>query len=174
LFFIQFFLLNEHFHLKTEFCRGRRLAVSAAEREFSCILMINDSRSDTEGMASTKNRCGQLVLIFLLFTPSAFADGQATFHIQGIDPDVPVEQMKQPGVVVHPARSETEWKLPSIEEREKSFAAAHLTDHLVGWDNLDRDLLFLRAHQLPVDELIRLYSSQLPANNLKLLAKKGE
>ena len=115
-----------------------------------------------------------VIFVGLIFSQLAFAGSDAstaTFHIQQIDKDVPVEQFAGPGITVHKAdekRSDV-WSLPRVETRDKAFSGAGLSEDLKSWDQLDRDMLFLRARASDPNALASAYP-KISKKKLRALA----
>ncbi len=94
------------------------------------------------------------------------------YHVQSMDPYIPVQEMKKPGVQIHTAgEANGEWTLPTVEKRDGYFKKAHLDQEIEAWDHMDRDLLILRAHKISSKELAKQYP-KLPAKKLAALVKE--
>ena len=108
----------------------------------------------------------KLRFFLILLGASNFVFADPVYHIQQMDKDVPVDRLAGPGVKIHkldPA-APGGWSLPSVEERETAFSRADLRSDIADWDQLDRDMLYLRARSMTLEVL----SSQYP----KLIKEK--
>ena len=114
-----------------------------------------------------------LPILFLMSVaaPTWADDAKPTFHVQQVDKDFPVEQFAAPGIQVHKADEDKPgaWNLPQVEARDKAFSQAGLTDDLKSWDQLDRDMLFLRARESGENGLVETYP-KLSKKKLRALA----
>lgn len=99
----------------------------------------------------------------------------AAVHVQQINPNFDVSKMKKPGVEVHTVSAPAKEPLPAIKNREAVFAKAGFTEaELKSMDELDRDMLYLRAQQKPANELEKMYPKLKKEKlfELKILASK--
>lgn len=80
-------------------------------------------------------------------------------HVQQLDPTLPMENFKGKNVKVHNVQEldKNSLNLPSRAEREKLFKASDLTTQVASWDEMDRDLLVVRARDYPIDRLVSSY-----------------
>ena len=100
-----------------------------------------------------------VLIASVLFSLPSTSRADDSFHIQQVDKDFPVEQFAGAGITVHKADEEKpgDWNLPQVEVRDKAFSQAGLTDDVKSWDQLDRDMLFLRARASTGDSLAESY-----------------
>lgn len=106
-------------------------------------------------------------------TPAPTQSPDAQFHIQQIDPNVDINKMAGPNVKLHTIDELTNksGKLPPVEVRDAAIAHAGLTDDVKAWDELDKDILYLRARNFDCDRLKRSYPKLAPG---KLSALQSE
>jgi len=66
--------------------------------------------------------------------------------------------------------------VPDIDARNVIFGEAGLSKdiNLAGFDELDRDLLFMNAAKLSVEKLIKMYQSQFESLSLQTLSKRAK
>jgi hypothetical protein len=87
-------------------------------------------------------------------------DTPGQYHVQSLDPNLDASSMGGPNVVVHPAptpKQNPDALLPSTETRDKAFKQVGIADELAGWDQLDRDQLYLRAQHMKQDRVLGYY-----------------
>jgi hypothetical protein len=121
-----------------------------------------------------------LLLCALGLCQLSFADDSSTPQIRQVDPNVPVDQMAAPGVHIQHATDPEEggYHLPLPIVRDQAFEKAGIRGEIASWDQLDRDMLYLRARDMKLPEVLKRYpslpSAKLTAlsNNLKLKASK--
>ena len=81
-------------------------------------------------------------------------------------PDYDVSGLKSPDVEIHSYKKSNGASV-NREEREDAIAQAGLKDAVKSWDELDRDVLYLRAQNLPFEKL----TAQYPRINKTALKK---
>ena len=109
--------------------------------QFIFILISTSVLSAHQSMADQGNTAGQ-------------------YHVQSLDPNLDVSPMAAPNVVVHQAKApkqDPNSLLPSTETRDKAFRQVGIADELAGWDQLDRDQLYLRARHMKEDRVLGYY-----------------
>jgi len=113
-------------------------------------------------MSETKHfRLISLTFIAVFWTTTASA-GQPIYHVQQVDPNFDVGAMAGPGVQIHRIPKSA---LPSIETRDRVIHEAGLQKDASGWDELDKDLLYLRAQKADTpDALAKQYPDLEPKN----------
>jgi hypothetical protein len=82
------------------------------------------------------------------------------YHVQSLDPNFDVSPFAAPGVVVRQAKTpkqDSNDLLPSTDARDKAFRHAGINDDLTGWDQLDRDQLYLRAEHMSEQRVLAYY-----------------
>ena len=111
----------------------------------------------------------------ILSSPPVFAattsnNQQPVYQIQQMDPKVPVEKLAGPGIKIHKASElkKKGWALPTVQDRETAFSQAGLKELIASWDQLDRDMLYLRARDQDTPTLIAQYP-KLPSGKLQAL-----
>ena len=103
-----------------------------------------------------------LLLVFALISYSFAgepADSQAYFHIQPLDPSLKADGFtgfKDPRIRVHPALT-AKRSLPSVQDRDRLIHNAGLEEDVAHWDQLDRDLLYIKAKRASEKELAAAY-----------------
>jgi hypothetical protein len=115
-------------------------------------------------------------VLSLLLVQSGFSDdaqpkGAPQVQVQSMDPAFDAQAMKEPGVQVHAygEAPDAQRALPSPREEDRIFSNAGLSQALHSLDQVDRDILFLRARDLKTERLQTLYP-KLSAKKLKQLA----
>lgn len=112
-----------------------------------------------------------LITMLLVICSGALAADEVVpkIHIQQVDKNFPVQQMKASGVEIHTLEktSSDEWDLPPVLVRDRIFRESDLATDVSSWDHLDRDMLFLRARSFDAKELRNIY----PQINAKKLSK---
>ncbi len=118
-------------------------------------------------MLNAKNRIP--FLLVLVFALQARAEEAPKKYIDVYDPNYPKDAFQNvPGAKVLVHKEKKSQRLPSVEERDESFAKVKDLPTLVnGWDEMEKDLLFMRAKH---DSLTKL-KKQYPAIDAKLLVK---
>ena len=109
------------------------------------------------------------LLFAFLFMPSAYALARMPVKVQALQPELTHKEFG-PGVF-HGKFEELKSypsTLPERESRENDLLAAGLLDDLQGWDELDRDLLWLKAQRLSIRELETQYPKILSAKLTQL------
>jgi hypothetical protein len=110
--------------------------------------------------------------IFLSCSLPSLAVGDDAVHVVVLDPDFDASLLAKPGekvkIETEADLSDAKSSLPGSKERDKILADAQLLSYVTQWDELDRDLLLLRARDFSADRLSRKYP-QLPAQGLKAL-----
>lgn len=104
---------------------------------------------------------------------SVAAKGSPEIKVIQLDPDVPLEELKLEGYDVVPFDEFVEldpWMAPDPHLREEIFSAAEMSSYLRGWDQLSRDMLFLRAQEQSPAVLKRKYPA-IPEKTLKKLVR---
>jgi hypothetical protein len=77
-----------------------------------------------------------------------------------LDPRMRVERLKKKGYrvrMVSDIPKENPWLDPSPRLRDKVLARARLGSKTKGWDTLAKDMLFLRAQEQPLENMIAFY-----------------
>jgi hypothetical protein len=95
------------------------------------------------------------------------------YHVQSLDPNFDVSPFAAPGVVVQQAKApkqDASAMLPSTDARDKAFNRAGISADLTGWDQLDRDQLYLRAEHMNEERVIAYYP-KLPKKKLGSLVQ---
>ena len=86
---------------------------------------------------------------FYYSTESFGANNQSTvptaIHVQQIDSNTDLSTMQMPGVKVHTLEELNKNDLPSVNNRDSLLETAGLSDEVKNWDQLEKDLLFIRA-----------------------------
>ncbi len=116
------------------------------------------------------------VCFLLLFPLFAFGEENPDFTVE-VDPMVySRKDFDQKGVKTGeiPARKKRPDAIPNRWDREKVFARVPgLKDKIANMDEMDRDLLFLRARTKPLKDLAKTYPS-LDQKSLARLKKESE
>jgi hypothetical protein len=116
-----------------------------------------------------------ILLGLLLAVPALAGDGQPDFQVE-VNPNVyPPKAFAGKGVKTGniPARKKRPDALPDKTDREAAFARVPGLDaDVAGLDELDRDLLFVRARTRPLAELRKLYP-KIEAKKLTRLKKEA-
>lgn len=77
-------------------------------------------------------------------------------HVDQLDPEADMRPFDKPGFKVRD-RSKGHDEIPQPKNRDAAFKAAGLLKHVKGWDAVDRDVLYLRAKSLSLDDLKARY-----------------
>lgn len=110
-----------------------------------------------------------ITLLMILISVTAFAadkkqeqkkkpTGDDKLHIHQLDPNFDAEKLKGDGVVLHkydPKQQVT--KLPDPQLRDINIEKAGLTEQTAKWDELEKDVLYLRAQTFTPKELHAAY-----------------
>ena len=104
------------------------------------------------------------IVASLLFCQLAFAQSDAAptdspkVQIHQMKPDYDVSGLKSPDVEIHPYQEKKNQSASvNREEREDAIAQAGLKEAVKSWDELDRDVLYLKAQNLPFEKLTSQY-----------------
>lgn len=98
-------------------------------------------------------------------TPNQSQDSK--IHVKILDPQIPSEPYKNSDYVIHEASPSDQVNppsthLPSPQERDKIFRGVGISSEIEKMDELDRDLLWNRAHDFSNEELIQKYPQISP------------
>ena len=113
-----------------------------------------------------------MIIAALVFCSSAFAGADPTptptqkIQIHQMRPDYDVSGLKSPDVEIHPYKKNHGASV-NREEREDALTESGLEPAVKSWDELDRDVLYLKAQNLPFEKL----TSQYPKIDKKALKK---
>ena len=99
-----------------------------------------------------------------VFCSSAFAGADPTptptqkVQIHQMRPDYDVSSLKSPDVEIHPYNAKkSHGASVNREEREEAITESGLKETVKSWDELDRDVLYLKAQNLPFEKLTAQY-----------------
>ncbi len=96
------------------------------------------------------------MIITLLLSMAFAAEPTVEIKVQPLQHDYPAERLSKKVTAV-PAPDSPDSSLPDRAMREKAFAHARLTDTIVEWDELERDLLYMRSKRFTIKELQEKY-----------------
>ena len=117
-----------------------------------------------------------LVAGLLSFTPAFAADSHVeskkpVIDVQQLNVDTDLSDFKAPDYRVHKI-SEGEKTLPTRLERNRAIKAAGLDPIAKDWDEVDRDVLYMRAISLSMNDLQKDYP-KIKSTLLKRLKKEA-
>jgi hypothetical protein len=98
------------------------------------------------------------------------ADPRSGTHLLALDEDFPAEQVKTPGVQVHPTSEAAPTELLPANAQYRMLKSAGLED-VLEWDALDRDRFFLRSENQSAAEVASRYEGKVPAEKIATLQK---
>jgi hypothetical protein len=106
-------------------------------------------------------------LTFLISAMPVNADQPASqspiYHVQQVDPSFDVNGLAGPGVQVH---SSSKADLPDVQVRNQIIAKAGLEEDVKNWDELDKDLLYVRAKKAETSADLKKKYPSLPGTKL--------
>ena len=117
----------------------------------------------------------KLFLLWLLFLPVAvIAEEAPEIHIIATEPGLDLSPFAGRPYQLHPYGEPSPSEAPSARERDGYFQEAQLLVQVVDWDELEKDLLFLRARHQALPELKKKYPSfsERSLETLQRLTKK--
>ena len=96
--------------------------------------------------------------------------GQPTFYIQQVNPDFPAEKLAGPNTTVLSRKATAQHsELPDPVQRDDAFKAAGVSSAVTTWDNLDRDMFYVRVQRSAKFEPLVLAYPSVPAEKLRSL-----
>lgn len=89
-------------------------------------------------------------------------------HVIQMDADLPIEYLSADGVTVHPLNQDQPGGIPSREVRDQIFFKAGLYKDVAQWDDLAKDMLFMKSEYKSAQELKKAYPQLDPEKIQKL------
>ena len=106
--------------------------------------------------------------VFLILSLSASAEDAFKVHVHSFDPDINLGKIKSENIQVTTGAgryiSQTH-ELPSPYEMDSIFKNAGFGKEVLNMDQMDKDLLYLKAQKRPMEYLLRKYP-ELPEKKL--------
>lgn len=114
-----------------------------------------------------------IIFAFFILSFSVSAEDAFKVHVHSFDPDINLEKIKSKNIEVKSGAgkyiSQTQ-DLPSPYEMDNIFKKAGLGKEVLNMDQMDKDLLYLKAQKRPMEYLLRKFPS-LPEKKLETLKK---
>lgn len=106
-------------------------------------------------------RVSALLILLLAYAPALASDKPAPIYVEALDPGFDPSAFTGYGTRLRrPPESRTRPPLRPAA-RDRALARAGLVDKVASWDQLEKDLLVMRASVFPIAELARKYDGKL-------------
>ena len=114
-----------------------------------------------------------LIYAVFIFSFSVSAEDTFKVYVHSFDPDINLEKIKSEKIEVKsgPGRYVSQMRdLPSSYEMDSILKKAGFGKEVLNMDQMDKDLLYLKAKKRPMEYLLRKYPD-LPEKKLERLKK---